>query len=264
MSAERLQKILARAGVASRRKAEELIRQGRVTVDGTVASLGDKADPDTEAIKVDGKRVCPGDAHHYLLLNKPAAYLSTRADPEGRSTVFDLIPARLHKALVTVGRLDYASEGLLILTDDGDLANRVAHPRYGCTKTYEVKVKGTPGEASLARLRAGLVIEGRRTALASIRSLRVRGARGGRVNSWWTVELTEGRSRQIREMFFRIDHPVQRLRRVAIGAISDPRLVPGSYRELSSKEIQSLAGGAAHSSGRRAQRPNRRAKGGRR
>jgi len=242
MSSERLQKILARSGVASRRHAEELIREGRVTVDGKVATVGDKADLSQDAIKVDGKRVRLPTSRRYFLLNKPAGYLSARADPGGRRTVFELVPARWRKGLVTVGRLDFNTEGLLILTDDGDFAQRVAHPRYGCTKTYKVKVKGLPTEDQIDRLRKGVVVDGRRTAPAKIQVSKLPGGRKDQVNSWWTVELSEGRTRQIREMFFRIGHPVTRLRRIAIGPVSDRRLTAGSFRELQEDEVKTLLG----------------------
>jgi 23S rRNA pseudouridine2605 synthase len=248
MSEQRIQKILARAGIASRRKAEELIERGVVTVNGQVAGLGDKADPERDAIKVDGKRVQPASQEHrYLLLNKPKEVMSTLTDPEGRKTVLDFVPPGMRKALVPVGRLDYNTEGLLLLTDDGEFAQRIAHPRYGGTKTYEVKVKGTPGESQLDRLRNGVVIEGRRTAPAKITARNPFKPLGGRRrgeaesdNSWWIVEITEGRTRQIREMFFQIGNPVQKLRRVAIGPLRDPDLPVGALRELTEQEVRKL------------------------
>ena len=247
MSEERLQKILARAGVNSRRKAEELIREGLVTINGRVAELGDKADPEHDAIKVDGKRVQPSQGHRYLLLNKPKGYMSTSSDPEGRQTVMDLVPPALRKALVPVGRLDYNTEGLLLLTDDGEFAQRIAHPRYGSTKTYEVKVKGTPTEVQLDKLRAGILLEGYRTHPAKITSKAPGRPTGPRRraepagdNSWWTVEISEGRTRQIREMFLRVGHPVQKLKRVAIGPLRDTHLPLGALRELTEQEVQKL------------------------
>lgn len=247
MSEERLQKILARAGIASRRKAEELIRDGLVTINGRVAGIGDKADPERDAIKVDGKRVQPSREHHYLLLNKPKGVMSTVSDPQERPTVMDFVPPALRKALVPVGRLDFHTEGLLLLTDDGEFAQRIAHPRYGSTKTYEVKVKGTPSEALLDKLRAGITIEGKRTAPAKITARNPFKPTGTRRrgepesdNSWWIVELTEGRTRQIREMFFRVGHPVQKLRRVAIGPLRDPHLPLGALRELTEQEVRKL------------------------
>jgi 23S rRNA pseudouridine2605 synthase len=246
MSEERLQKILARAGIASRRKAEEMIEAGQVTVNGEVAGLGDKANPETDAIKVDGRRVQPPPRdHRYLLLNKPKGVMSTLSDPEGRKTVIDFVPPAMRKALVPVGRLDFNTEGLLLLTDDGEFAQRIAHPRYGSTKTYEVKVKGTPTEEQLDRLRNGVVIEGKRTAPAKITSRHFKKAprRPGEPasdNSWWVVEIAEGRTRQIREMFFQIGHPVGKLRRVAIGSLRDPGLPVGALRELSDDEVRKL------------------------
>lgn len=238
---ERLQKIMARAGVASRRKSEELIEAGEVTVNGRIATLGDKADPERDHIKVSGKRIEPRTRFHYLLLHKPAGVMSTRSDPEGRPTVLDLVPETYRKALVPVGRLDYATEGLLLLTDDGDFAHRVAHPRYGCTKVYEAKVKGTPKREEIAKLlERGTVIEGRRIVPVRIEPLHVSGARDATKNSWWTVEIAEGRTRQIREIFFRLGSPVQRLRRVAIGPLTDPHLPTGAVRQLDEAEIAML------------------------
>ncbi len=241
MSAERIQKILARAGIAARRKSEELIREGRVTVNGQVATIGEKADPLVDSIKLDGKRIQAPQAHRYLLLNKPKGFLTAVSDPEGRPTVMDLVPVPLRKALVPVGRLDFHTEGLLILTDDGEFANRLSHPRYGCHKTYEVKVKGAPEPGQVDRLRRGIVLDGRRTSpcrIDEVRTTAVRGEEGG--NAWFLVELAEGRTRQIREMFFRIGHPVQKLRRIAIGALRDADLPVGSLRELSEAELRTL------------------------
>lgn len=240
MAEERLQKILARAGVASRRKVEEIIAEGRVTVNGRVATLGDKADPETDAIKLDGKRVLPRTEFHYLLLNKPPGFMSTLEDPEGRPTVVDLVPPRYRKALVPVGRLDFQTEGLLLMTDDGDFAHLVGHPRHGCTKTYEVKVKGEPAAEAIAKLRErGAVVDGRHVTPVRLEARRVSGPREGK-NTWWTVEIAEGRNRQIREMFFRLGHPVQRLRRVAIGPLKDPALELGAVRELTEREVTML------------------------
>ncbi len=269
MSEERLQKILARAGVASRRKAEELIREGRVTVNGQPAGIGDKADLERDSVKLDERRIQAPAAHRYLLLNKPRGVMSTVSDPAGRPTVIDLVPPALRRALAPVGRLDFQTEGLLLLTDDGDLAQHVAHPSFGCWKTYEVKVRGRPADEQIERLRSGIVLEGRRTAPCRIaalprssRSSRSKAARavaarraggggpGGRrsprrepegdTSSWWSVELGEGRTRQIREMFQRIGHPVQKLRRIAIGPVSDPHIPVGSLRELSEREVAAL------------------------
>lgn len=241
MSVDRVQKILARSGVAARRKAEELIREGRVTVNGKVVALGEKADPEKDTIKVDGKRIQRAREHRYLLMNKPKGVLTAVSDDSGRTTVLDLVPPTMRTALVPVGRLDFHTEGLLILTDDGDLAQRLSHPRYGCHKTYEVKVSGAPDAEKLDRLRRGVLIDGRRTSPCRIEAMRttpVKGEEGG--NAWFRVELSEGRSRQIREMFFRVGHPVQKLRRIAIGPVSDPQMPVGSLRDLSEREIETL------------------------
>jgi 23S rRNA pseudouridine2605 synthase len=261
LSEERLQKILARAGVTSRRKAEELVREGRVTVNGRVAGIGDKADLESDAVKLDGKRIEPPPVKRYLVLNKPRGVMSTLDDPGGRPTVIELVPPGMRKALVPVGRLDFDTEGLLILTDDGDFAQRIAHPRNGCTKTYEVKVKGRPESREIERLQEGVMLEGRRTAPCRIRPRF--GDPGRREeedgNTWWTVELGEGRTRQIREMFFRIGHRVQKLRRVGIGPLFDAYLPIGGVRELTEREVEALnraAGGAKPAGvGKRSARP---------
>lgn len=242
---DRIQKILARAGVSSRREAETLITEGRVTVNGQPAELGQKADPEHDSIKLDGKRILLPKEHRYLLLNKPRGVMTTVADPAGRPTVIDLVPPALRKALVPVGRLDFLTEGLILLTDDGDFANRVAHPRYGCRKTYEVKVSGRPAERDLDRLREGIVLEGERTAPCRIEQRTVSRPKGvDSDNTWWNVELSQGRTRQIREMFQRIGHPVSKLRRVAIGGLTDPNLPLGSIRELTPREVEMLRQGS--------------------
>ena len=246
---ERLQKVLARAGIAARRKVEDLIREGRVTVNGAVAELGTRVDVARDAIKVDGKRVQAKAADHvYLLLNKPRGVMSTAADPEGRRTVLDLVPAAWRKALVPVGRLDFNTEGLLLLTNDGEFAHHVSHPRYGCTKTYEVKVAGEPEQRELDRLRAGIVLEGKRTSPARIERRKAPAAAraGSGENSWWTVVLSEGRTRQIRDMFARVGHPVQKLRRVAIGPLADRDLPVGALRELTAAEVERLRRSTRH------------------
>ncbi len=245
---ERLQKILSRAGIASRRAAEELIRAGRVTIGDRVAVLGDRVEQRgrrTETVRVDGEPIVQAAAPLYILLNKPTGHVTTRSDPEGRPTVMDLLPERWRGRLKPVGRLDYRTEGLLLFTDDGDLAHRVTHPRFGCSKRYLVKVRGFPGRAAIERLGRGMFIAGRRTAAVRPRQVRTRrGGRSARTSSWWEMELREGRTRQIREMFFRVGHPVQRLRRVAIGRLEDAGLRPGSWRELSAGEVAALRAGS--------------------
>lgn len=265
-SGERLQKVLSRAGVASRRAAEELIRAGRVTIGDRVAILGDRVEQRgraTETVRVDGEPIVRAAAALYVLLNKPAGHVTTRSDPEGRPTVMDLLPERWRGRLKPVGRLDYRTEGLLLFTDDGDLANRLTHPRFGCSKRYLVKVRGFPGKAAIERLGRGMFIAGRRTAPVKPRQVRTRrGGRSARSSSWWEIELREGRTRQIREMFFRVGHPVQRLRRVAIGRLEDAGLRPGSWRELSSGEVATLRAGSGPASrgrsGGRRRRPRSR------
>ena len=264
---ERLQKILSRAGVASRRAAEDLIRAGRVTIGDRVAILGDRVAArgrESETVRVDGEPVARAGAALYVLLNKPAGHVTTRSDPEGRPTVMDLLPERWRGRLKPVGRLDYRTEGLLLFTDDGDLANRLTHPRFGCAKRYLVKVRGFPDRKAMARLGRGMSIAGRRTAPVTPRPARARrGGRAARSSSWWELELREGRTRQIREMFFRVGHPVQRLRRVAIGRLEDARLPIGDWRELSPGEVAGLRAGsgpapARRGGGGRGRRPRRR------
>jgi len=240
MSAERVQKLLARSGLTSRRKAEDLVREGRVTINGRVAGIGDKADLAVDSVKVDGKRLRPLAQHRYLLLNKPKGYLTAVSDEKGRPTVLDLVPPGMRNALFPVGRLDFQTEGLLLLTTDGEFAERVAHPRHGCSKVYEVKVQGLPAEEEIDRLRRGVVLEGKRTAPARIVALGRTGRGEEEGNSWWEVQLQEGRTRQIREMFFRIGYRVQKLRRVAIGPVRDPAIPLGALRDLDEREIDLL------------------------
>jgi len=233
---ERLQKILSRAGIASRRASEQLMLDGRVTVNGTtIRELGTKADPASDDIRVDGRRVKGIERHRYVLLNKPRGYVSTRSDPERRPTVIDLLRG-VRDYLYPVGRLDYDSEGLLLLTNDGDLAARLTHPRHGVARVYEAQVLGVPDDHDLDRLQKGVVVDGRKTGLAEVRAL---GA--GRLR----VTVREGRNRQVRKMCETIGHPVTRLKRVAIGPITDARLKPGHWRELSEEEVNKLRA-AAH------------------
>lgn len=246
MAIERIQKALARAGVASRRKIETLVARRQVTINGEVAQPGDKVDLEVDHVRVDGKRIQPlRRPQLYLLLNKPPGYVSTVSDPEGRPTVLDLLPSRLHKALFPVGRLDFESEGLLLLTTDGAFAQKIAHPSSGCTKVYEVKAKGHLDEGAIARLQKGVMLYGRQATPAWIESFGgPPGRRTGRDNSWFRIALKEGRTRQIREMFFRIGHPVMRLKRTAIGGFSDPYLRIGSFRHLEPAEVEKLLAGS--------------------
>jgi 23S rRNA pseudouridine2605 synthase len=236
----RVQKIIAEAGLASRREAEEWIREGRVRVNGAVAELGARADPERDAVRVDGKRIRPrAGARSYLLLNKPKGYVTTLDDPERRKTVLDLLPPGLRRGVKPVGRLDVQTEGLLLLTDDGDLARLVTHPSTGCPKEYRVKVSGVPAEAKLERLRRGIALEGRPTHPAEIERVSTTG-RGGDGNTWLKVVLREGRTRQIRRMFEAIGHPVSKLKRVAIGPIRDEKLPTGAWRPLLPAEVERL------------------------
>ncbi len=235
--AERLQKLIAQAGIASRRAAEELIKAGDVTVNGEIVTeLGTKADPEKDHIKVKGKLINPSLANRskvYVLLNKPKGYLSSAADPEGRQLVTDLVKGygRLHP----VGRLDYNTEGLIILTNDGDFTNFVASSR-SIPKVYEVKVKGMPTAVALNKLRRGVLLEdGFKTAPADIKELDHTAK-----NGWYEVTLHEGHNQQIRKMFDTIGHSVVKLKRIAIGSISDPHLRTGESRVLSAKEVAEI------------------------
>lgn len=245
MSEERLQKILSAAGLCSRRDAEEWIAEGRVKVNGKTASLGQKADPAIDSIRVDGKvmaRRSPGAVHRYILLNKPKGFVTTTSDPEGRPTVLELLPPKLRKGIKPVGRLDLSTEGLLLLTDDGDFAQAVSHPSRGVAKTYRVKVWGEPSEKTLERLRKGINLEGRRTAPCQIERHHSTSRRGEEGNTWYTVILHEGKSRQIRRMFESVGHAVSKLKRVAIGPIRDEKLPVGAFRPLSASEVHALSG----------------------
>ncbi len=243
---DRLQKILSAAGVASRRAAERLIAEGRVSVNGqTVTELGTKADPARDDIRVDGRRVGKAAAPLYFLLNKPRGYVTTRSDPEGRPTVLALLPG-VRGYVYPVGRLDYDSEGLLILTNDGDLAARLTHPSHEVAREYHARVLGVPDAHGLRRLAAGILLDDRRTAPAEVRLIKVLPGRAE--HALVGVTLHEGRTRQVRRMFEAIGHPVVDLRRVRIGPIVDERLKLGEYRALTSREVAALrraAGGSA-------------------
>src|SRR5579862_3862408 len=232
---ERLQKILSQAGVASRRASEQLMRDGRVSVNGaTVRELGTKADPHADDIRVDGRRIAIAEQHRYILLNKPRGYVTTRADPQRRPTVIDLL-AGVRQYVYPVGRLDFDTEGLLLLTNDGELAARLTHPRHGVARVYEARVLGVPDSHDLKRVAHGIVIDGRRTQPALVKMLHAGG--DGAVLQ---ITVHEGRNRQVRNMCEAIGHPVSTLRRVAIGPIRDARLQPGRWRDLSDVEISRL------------------------
>jgi 23S rRNA pseudouridine2605 synthase len=273
---ERLQKILSQAGIASRRASERLMLEGRVTVNGTtIREMGAKADAAHDDIRVDGRRITISERHRYILLNKPRGVVSTRSDPQRRKTVLDVLRG-VHEYLYPVGRLDFDSEGLLLLTNDGDLAARLTHPRHGVARVYEVEVLGVPDDRDLARLSRGLVIDGRRMEPADVHLLsprvRTRAQRdvsqrrhgshprshrpagfalerrlaraGGSAHSDRAAKLIitvrEGRNRQVRRMCEAIGHPVRRLTRVAIGPLRDDGLKPGQWRDLSTDEVRKL------------------------
>jgi 23S rRNA pseudouridine2605 synthase len=235
---ERLQKILSRAGVASRRAAETAIREGRVSVNGsTVLELGSKADPESDEIRVDGKRLLPPAAPVYLLLNKPKGVVTTRKDPSGRPTVMELVPKL--RGLFPVGRLDVSTEGLLLLTNDGDFAERVAHPRFGVIRTYRAKVHRVPTPATLGRLVKGVRVDGERLAFDRVRVLE-----GGGSNPWIEVQVHEGKNREVRRVLESVGHPVAKLRRVGLGPLTDRGLGVGRWRELTDLEVRRLCGRA--------------------
>lgn len=233
---ERLQKLIAQAGIASRRAAEELIKVGEVTVNGKVVTeLGTRADPQTDHIKVRGRLINPKLARNkeyiYILLNKPKGYLSSTADPEGRQLVTDLVKG--FGRLFPVGRLDFNTEGLIILTNDGDFSNFVASSEQ-IPKVYEVKVKGLPNENAINKLRRGIRLEdGFKTAPAEVTRLRSTDR-----NGWFEVTLFEGHNQQIRKMFDAVGNSVVKLRRIAIGPLTDQGLRTGAFRKLSNSELE--------------------------
>jgi 23S rRNA pseudouridine2605 synthase len=239
---ERLQKILSQAGVASRRASEQLMLDGRVTVNGTtIRELGSKADPAHDDIRVDGRRIKVVEKHRYILLNKPRGYVTTRSDPERRPTVIDLLRG-VREYVYPVGRLDFDSEGLLLLTNDGDLAARLTHPRHGVPRVYEARVLGVPDAHDTDRLSRGVTIDGRPTGPADV-ALRPGGRRGDD-SATLLVTIREGRNRQVRKMCEAIGHPVTHLKRVAIGPIRDAKLPPGRWRDLNAAEVERLRAAA--------------------
>ena len=246
MAEERLQKIIAAAGIASRRKAEELITAGMVTVNGQVVTqLGTKADPERDHIKVGNKPLRGPERHVYILLNKPKGFVSTVSDPERRPTVMDLVRG-VRARVYPVGRLDYGSEGLLLLTNDGDLSAKLMHASSHVPKTYLVKVSGKPGEAEIERLRRGVRIGGKNdprggkpvtTAPAKVQLIREA------ENPWYEVTLIEGRNRQIRRMFETVGHHVEKIKRVRYGPL-ELNVEPGTYRRLTPAEVGKLKNAA--------------------
>ena len=243
---ERLQKLISIAGVASRRAAEELIVQGRVEVNGEVVrTLGSKADPSTDTIKVDGRRLKFDVRPRYIVMNKPRNVVTTRKDPEGRRTIMDLLKG-VREYVYPVGRLDYDSEGLLLLTSDGDLAARLTHPRHAVERVYEAFVTGVPQEEDLEKLRRGIFLDGNRTSPAQISRVGSVG-KGRQELSKILVTLQEGRNRQVRRMFASIGHPVKKLTRTRMGPIKLGALPPGHFRDLTDAEVVKLKHAASSS-----------------
>jgi 23S rRNA pseudouridine2605 synthase len=226
---DRLQKVLAHAGIGSRRHCEELIEDGVVTINGRVATLGDKVDPESDRIEVDGVPIGTRPGLVYYLLNKPAGVVTSAGDPHGRATVTDLVPSepRVHP----VGRLDQDTEGLLLLTNDGDLTHRLTHPSFGVEKEYIAEVEGRPSRGSLRQLREGVELEDGMTAPAKAALVAPNVVR---------LTIHEGRNRQVRRMCEAIGHPVTRLVRTRIGPIADRGLAPGDWRVLETDEVRSL------------------------
>jgi 23S rRNA pseudouridine2605 synthase len=228
---ERLQKVLARAGVASRRVCEDLIAEGRVRVNGEVADLGRRVHPDVDVIEIDGGLVPTAPGLVYYLLNKPAGVVTTAADTHGRPTVVELVPAE--PRVFPVGRLDADTEGLLLLTNDGELTHRLTHPSFGVEKEYLAAVEGDPAPAALRRLREGIELEDGLTAPAKV----VRVEAG-----LLRITIHEGRNRQVRRMCEAVGHPVTRLVRSRIGTLADRKLKPGEWRVVAPDEVRALAG----------------------
>lgn len=244
MDGIRLQKLLSMAGVASRRAAEQLIVEGRVAVNGDVVmTLGTRADPAQDDIRVDGRRIRFDTRQRYIVLNKPKGYVTTRKDPEGRKTVMELLRG-VREYVYPVGRLDYETDGLVLMTSDGELAARLTHPSHEVERVYEAMVVGTPSDEELEQLRCGVFLDGRRTAPAQVR----RGATTGKGTKQLTklnITLHEGRNRQVRRMCASIGHPVRRLTRVRMGPIGLGDLRPGQWRDLTPNEVERLKSAAA-------------------
>ena len=229
-----MQKWMALAGLASRRKAEAYIAAGRVTVNGiVVTALGAKAETTADTVCLDGQPVLLQDEKAYIMLHKPTGVITTAADPQGRRTVVDMVPSKLR--LFPVGRLDYDSSGLLLLTNDGDFAYCLTHPSHAVTKEYVARLRGTPAEAALECFRAGLVIDGHMTAPCDIQVIP-----SAEHNAWVRIMLKEGRNRQIRKMCDVIGHPVLSLKRVAVGAVQLGSLPKGQWRHLTPAEVAAL------------------------
>jgi pseudouridine synthase len=238
---DRLQKILSRHGIASRREAEQMILAGRVVVNGNkVTELGTKADPESDRIEVDGKLLQTNAPKFvYLLLNKPIGVMSTCDDPQGRKTVLDILPSQ-YRHVYPVGRLDYNSSGALILTNNGDFANYLMHPRHHVPKTYEVWVRDIPSDRIIKQWQDGVILDGKRTIPASVNIRQIERCKYQTPRTQLQIVLSEGRNRQIRRVAEQLGHPVLSLHRVAISTISLENLKVGAYRLLIDQEIETL------------------------
>lgn len=230
----RLNRFISSAGIASRRKADELIKDGKVTINGQVAAIGTKVNPEKDHIKVNGKLVKPAEKKVYVLLNKPVGYICSQNDPSSRPLINDLVRESKKYRLFSIGRLDLNSEGLILLTNDGDFAAIVGHPSTGPEKTYLVRVRGVPGEKTLGKLRRGISIGSFKTRPCKISIER------HMKNTWLKVSLKEGRNRQIKKMFETFGHPVVKIRRIKIGHLTSKDLKPGHYRLLTPEEVAKL------------------------
>jgi 23S rRNA pseudouridine2605 synthase len=230
--AERLQKLIAQAGLASRRQAEKWIEEGKVILNGHPAKLGDRADLKTDQVRVDGKVLTAAQEQVTILLNKPRGYVSTLKDPEGRRLVTDLL-TDIPQRLFPVGRLDYNTEGLLLLTNDGGLAQRISHPRHNVEKTYLVKVRGLLSAEMAKRLERGLVLDDGKTAPAKVMNIRTTGA-----SCWFELTIHEGRNRQVRRMCEVLGLTVVRLKRIRLDSLDLKNVMTGQYRRLSVEEIE--------------------------
>jgi 23S rRNA pseudouridine2605 synthase len=232
---ERLQKVISHAGIVSRREAERLITEGRVAVNGCIVTqLGTKVEPTRDKINVDGRLVKSFPGKVYVLMNKPAGYVSTLKDPQERPVVTDLLD-RINTRVFPVGRLDYDAEGVLLLTNDGELAHRLQHPRYGISRTYEVKVKDVPANSELSSLRKGVRLEDGITLPAKAKFLKKT-----TINCWLKITLYEGKNRQVKRMCAAIGHPVLKIKRVSLGPLSLGDVSRGKYRHLTQDEVKEL------------------------
>ncbi len=253
----RLQKVLSRAGIASRRRAESLILEGRVRVNGLVVSeLGTRVDPAQDTVTVDGRPVQAGETE-WVVLHKPRGYVCTRHDPQSRPTVYDLLPPRM-QGLFTVGRLDMDSEGLLLLTNDGDAAQRLLHPRYGADRVYEVDVRGEIGDTECSRLRSGVQLEDGQARAHAVELRTSRAAGRSRLR----LLLREGRKREVRRMLEAVGHPVIRLRRVRYGPVHLGRMRAGEWRGLAAGERAAIEALKTAAPVARAERPGKERAGG--